>query len=709
MYYRCTTVVCALCVLCLVAACGPRPSAPLDLSNGLRLGDSVPLASAEVPPTGAEIAIASTGGPLEGLTISVPAEAHTSETVYQIAYRPVLSHALGDAFDPLTPFIVVDNGGTYASEDITLTIPVSIPDGQFAMPFRVREETGELEGLPVVSMSSNSITTVARRFSPIVVSAAEIRELRRLQLDTRYRPDPDGWPFRNSGSFLTPGGNCSGMTIGSLYYYTVQKPRSAQPLWGQYDNYGGPGSQTVDFWQDDDEAIRLVTLLQSGVSVGRDWDTLDRVSREGLTRDEREFYAMAYAMRANNKPQYLRVGSSATGDWHVLALYGVDGTTLKVADPNYPGLEELTITLDGTRFAPYSASENPDALLVDDHYHYDLIRFESADLYDTAKLAAYWTLLEEGSVGRDVFPSYGLQAIVTDSEGNQTLQDLDPRVGLTVNQTSLGIQLADAGFAGHVRLVRFDERTRIRSGSVSLTPGTNLVGVLVEGRVETGAYAGQYEWVGFDWVKVIYDPTYEAPTPTNPPPSATPTRTATAAPPVTPTSTATVVHMPPPTPAPVDAQIAFREEDCVCPETGAVSVSRAQASTGRNTASLGCRYEYADGDSFDVADVNIAYWALVDNQASRFEAKREGYLAKESDQGRQVTVHENEATRVTVTARVGSAEPYFYSGYRIVLYDERFLIEITATRRSFLSTAAMIVLLDQLETCALEAIQVASD
>ena len=56
--------------------------------------------------------------------------------------------------------------------------------------------------------------------------------------------------------------------------------------------------------------------------------------------------------------------------------------------------------------------------------------------------------------------------------------------------------------------------------------------------------------------------------------------------------------MPPPTPAPVAAQIAFGEEDCDCPETGAVSVSRAQASTGRNTASLACRYEYADSDSF---------------------------------------------------------------------------------------------------------------
>jgi len=75
---------------------------------------------------------------------------------------------------------------------MTVEVPVNIPEGYFAMGFLYNENTGELEGMPLIAMNSHSVTVAARHFAtstgsvPNTKSALQNRNFYETVTDSGY-------------------------------------------------------------------------------------------------------------------------------------------------------------------------------------------------------------------------------------------------------------------------------------------------------------------------------------------------------------------------------------------------------------------------------------------------------------------------------------------------------------------------------------------
>ena len=113
-------------------------------------GEPVTVSSARIGPTGGEVTIADTGGPLDGFEIQVPAGALEAESPFEISFRELPPDGLGDDVTALAPLILVDNGGVVAAVPMTIMLPAHVPVGHFAMGFYRDPATGELEAIPTL-------------------------------------------------------------------------------------------------------------------------------------------------------------------------------------------------------------------------------------------------------------------------------------------------------------------------------------------------------------------------------------------------------------------------------------------------------------------------------------------------------------------------------------------------------------------------------
>ena len=137
----------------------------------INVGENVNLLSETMNSNGGTITISKPGDVLDGFEIVVPENAYSNPTDFTISYSPIIDHTLGEHFNPISPLIHVDNGGEYSEDLMLVTIPVDIPENHFAMAFYFDETTGELEGMPLINETKNSITIATRHFSKFTVSS----------------------------------------------------------------------------------------------------------------------------------------------------------------------------------------------------------------------------------------------------------------------------------------------------------------------------------------------------------------------------------------------------------------------------------------------------------------------------------------------------------------------------------------------------------
>ena len=207
------------------------------LTGSITLEKSAKAGETTMSPEGGHLAIAAPGTSVDGLTLDVPANAYAEETHFTVSYAPVKEHSFGDDFTPISPMISIDNGDALAAEPIELTIPVTVPEGEFAMAFYYDDDAGTLEGLPLVTSDATSVTVVTRHFSNIIVSATG-QDLAAVSADSGFRPGVDDWQFTNNGSYIEQGGHCSGQSMSAMWYYIAKPDGPNAHLYGRYDNNG---------------------------------------------------------------------------------------------------------------------------------------------------------------------------------------------------------------------------------------------------------------------------------------------------------------------------------------------------------------------------------------------------------------------------------------------------------------------------------------
>ena len=139
-------------------------------SSNIKTGSAVQVTSTDISSSGGTINISKPGSPVNGMVITVPSSALSDTRTFSVSYAPITSHLLGVNFNPITPMIMIKNGGGYASDMITIKVQIKKSSDEFAMGFLYNEATGKIEGLPLLDLTDSSITVGTRQLAASSIS-----------------------------------------------------------------------------------------------------------------------------------------------------------------------------------------------------------------------------------------------------------------------------------------------------------------------------------------------------------------------------------------------------------------------------------------------------------------------------------------------------------------------------------------------------------
>ncbi|MBN1934195.1 MAG: zinc ribbon domain-containing protein [Anaerolineae bacterium] len=499
----------------------------------LSLASRTKLLTQTVAVSGGEIRVSNPNGEIDGLSIDVPPDAYPKETRFTISTRPIKTHRFGDLFDPITPLITIDNGHGLAAEPMRVEIPIRLGPDEFAMAFFWDPRTGKLEGIPLIGLTADKITLVTSHFTELVVSRVKVDKLGKVTVETGFAPGVDDWQFTNYGSIIAPGGHCAGQSISMMwYYYEKRLGAGERPLYGRYDN-NNYGFGTIDFYEDDSWDYRLASTVQLAV----DWDAKSRIlfNALGWASDSLTWHAFAYSMALTGEPQYMAIGryeKDAEGNdvrrGHAIVAYRIDGNSIYVADPNYPGQANRTIRYENDAFLPYASGDNANDIAANGAKAYTEIRYMAKSaLVDWDQIGVEYAKMLKGEVGKDRFPSYILSVLRYDSKARQIEWQIDPvLIEIDEAETALpgedyrgklrfgvgmpagskyGVAVYDGTKLVETKLAGADGKVTL---DVPLKPGINDLGfhiVSIKEETINGQQVKKYYDNDFRRVKVIYE------------------------------------------------------------------------------------------------------------------------------------------------------------------------------------------------------------
>ncbi len=464
-------------------------------------GSETTVLDTTVSTSGGTLTVSGTGTALDGAELTVPSGAFDGAAPVSMTYADISGHTLGSKVTPVTGLIRVKAGSGYANELLQLKIPVSIDEGDYAMGFYVDEETGELTGVPSV-FADGHVSLFARRFgsaapaapparagawesASILISSFNKDAMLAMDADSGFRPGVDDWEFSNRGSYTSPGGICSGMTMTAMYYYYNQKP-SKGALYGNYDTL-------ENLWQDNPEGYRWSSQAQKD---NVQFDSLEHYNSyyDMVAKTWQDVYlSTAIAIYVTGQPQMLGVYSNLGG--HALAAYRTYNRQIYVADPNWPGDQSRTVTLkaDNT-FQPYDGKLEQGG----NNFTFPYILFEAKDANINWSLQeAEWREFEAGAAGDTLFPDYTLSVgqHVIETEYSSDKKNIQLAITSDVEAgDTLAIHVFDA------------EGNYIDGGydaDLELEEGPNRFGVYVMGHVSPYT-EDSWEYVDFRWINVDY-------------------------------------------------------------------------------------------------------------------------------------------------------------------------------------------------------------
>lgn len=461
------------------------------VTGDITTGKTVPASTVDIPVSGGTIAVNDPASPIDGLELTVPADAYGSGRQFKVSYAPVTGHTFGADFNPISPMISIDNGGAYADKIMTVRIPVKVPADCFAMGFIFDKATGKLEGMPLAAQDGNSVTVATRHFSDLVVSMIPKLKLKK-DIDTSFRPGIDDWQFVNNGSYISPDGHCGGQTLTAMWYYFTQPDGADLTLYGRYDNNGNKPA-TPDLQEDDSFGYRFASVIQEDQWNGfaqRFWKAFSKTSEENT------WNAFAYSMQLTGEPQLTAIYSKAGGG-HALIAYRIKDSNLYIADPNYPGNTDRRIYYGFGEFTPYNSGANARAIAAGKGEDFETIQYwAKSTIVDFGHIARRWAEFGNKTIGDDLFPAYH---IVYADEG--TLKELTE--GITVTNERITIFVT---FGVEVRFIDcFRDGVEIQMasdqrGGYVLKPGTNALGIYVSKKVNN-----EPNFVDFKYFNVIYN------------------------------------------------------------------------------------------------------------------------------------------------------------------------------------------------------------
>jgi hypothetical protein len=535
----------ALLLIFLFSCTSLFPPEDDDVTKGissLEIGATIELAKKSISSTGGIISVEKNDSPLDGMKIVVPSGAYTTAQTITISASDIKSHEFGEHFNPISPLITIICDGGYSNDFMSLTIPLSIPEGHIPVGFYLDESTGKLEGIPFKEITQQSITLLTRHFLPgsklrnenstvksantqtakganIIISSISESVLNMQPIiSSGFKPGTDDWEFINYGSYLCPRGQCAGQNMAAMWYY-YEKKNSNGKLFNKFrDN--------TNIWQSNAVGYRFCSVVQEDM----DWDGIVRnFTRNYLMGnhafDKYQIMTIAASILITREPQYIAVtrptGTNADGTprygGHALICYQVslhDGK-LFISDPNTPG-EGQSIIFSNNQFEPYMARLNGH----DASNPYPFINYYGkTSLLEWNIMETRWNQVLNNSIG-DVAPNTfaEYEAWVVDATDFELTDNLVARNDTL--RTKIISPGADLSYnINGERLIGFSvfnekgERVDIGSNKynryVKLKPGQNKLGYYIYGwRTGVVDQSGNYrdKFIDFKWYTIHYIP-----------------------------------------------------------------------------------------------------------------------------------------------------------------------------------------------------------
>ena len=344
----------------------------------------------------------------------VPEGAYGKNINCSVTTEQIKEHKFGEYFNPVSPLITIDNNHEFAEEPMLLTIPVRLAENEFAMAFYYDRKTGELEGLPLVSETSDSITVATKHFSGIVAAKTDISAFANVSVETGFAPGYDDWQFVNYGSFVAPGGHCAGQSISEMWYYREKYKRGNEKrLNGRFDN-NDTGNSTESFWEDDSWGYRMSSVVQSKCQ----WDTKGIESARRLRKlsDKYTYEALAYSMMVTKEPQFVAIytldAKGAITGGHAIVAYKMENNKIFVADPNFPGKDNryIQFNMGNNTFSPYSSGANAADISAGNGVSYPAVEYYGVTaMIDWETISKEYGKMIDGVSGNDEFPQASLE------------------------------------------------------------------------------------------------------------------------------------------------------------------------------------------------------------------------------------------------------------------------------------------------------------
>ena len=128
--------------------------------------------------------------------------------------------------------------------------------------------------------------------------------------------------------------------------------------------------------------------------------------------------------------------------------------------------------------------------------------FGQTSAYQLSKVKGFWNDFKIGTIGAGYFPSYTVRVVEDKDE-----YELDMNNDFNTTAKTFTVRLTPSAFPdpgnaakqnqARLQLCRFDALGKFYDSSIELNPGKNVIGLLVEGKIDEKWY-----WAGFNWVTV---------------------------------------------------------------------------------------------------------------------------------------------------------------------------------------------------------------
>lgn len=496
-------------------------------ANQVRVGASHEVARTAITPQGGTVTVSAPGTPVSGLQITVPAASYSDTRTFTVSYAEVLDHSFDARITLLSPLITLSNGGGYADSSMLIRIPIRLPAGHFAMAFFLNRQTEMLEAASIVALTDDAIfitsphlasdnLSLGKSITPdapsaamqawidVLVAGIETGELTST-ISTDFAPGTDDWEFPNMGSYLAPNGHCTGQSLTGIWYFANKRKRGAAPLWRLYDQV-----HADSMWMDNVRGWRMNSVVWKPLRVTErnNWvyNYFEHVGTSRISKDSLHYLAFAFAMRTTGRPQLTEIWRRNGLKWegHAMVVYGTDRGSLRIADPNYPGVQRGT-RLDAGTFLPYESGATADELGV---LFPDIQYIAFSAITVPGDIEARWKQTYDGTIGTVAPHTYpATQLFLLDDAAQTPLPDhvVTMRDTVVVTATCPTCVSRLAGNRTYVRLT--DEQGKFIAWSgpdgrlrIPAPTGTKRFGLAVYGYAEAG-FKG-FGIIDFRWLDI---------------------------------------------------------------------------------------------------------------------------------------------------------------------------------------------------------------